>query len=262
MPSSSLLLRLTITLFLSASIRLCQAQTPSDSVPPNADRAVSWKLLPSNILADQKQIWTLPLRLVKGKDWVATAAVAGTTAALFGADPSEAAYFRRTQSFHRFNNIFNGNATEIATILTPASLYVIGLTRKDSKMTRTALLAGEAGVDTEILTSILKAGTKRLRPGDIPIGGNYSDTFYDRRGPIWRTTGSFPSGHTIAAFAVATVIARRYSNHRWVPYAAYGLAGLVGFSRLTLSAHFLSDVFAGAALGYTITRFTVLPQTF
>jgi len=41
---------------------------------------------------------------------------------------------------------------------------------------------------------------------------------------------------------------------------AYGLAATVGFSRLTLSAHFLSDVFAGATFGYTIGRFSVLRQ--
>jgi len=54
------------------------------------------------------------------------------------------------------------------------------------------------------------------------------------------------------------VIARQYKNHKWVPYVAYGLAGVIGFSRLTLSAHFLSDVFMGAALGYTIGRYDVL----
>jgi len=40
----------------------------------------------------------------------------------------------------------------------------------------------------------------------------------------------------------------------------YGMAALVGFSRLSLSAHFMSDVFMGGALGYTISRFTVLRQ--
>jgi membrane-associated phospholipid phosphatase len=62
------------------------------------------------------------------------------------------------------------------------------------------------------------------------------------------------------AFAVATIIARRYGNHRWVPFAAYGLASVVGFSRLTLNVHFLSDVVMGSALGYSISRFTVLRQ--
>jgi membrane-associated phospholipid phosphatase len=39
---------------------------------------------------------------------------------------------------------------------------------------------------------------------------------------------------------------------------AYGLSSLVEFSRLTQSAHFPSDVFMGAALGYGIGRFAVL----
>jgi membrane-associated phospholipid phosphatase len=38
------------------------------------------------------------------------------------------------------------------------------------------------------------------------------------------------------------------------------MAALVGFSRLSLSAHFLSDVFMGGALGYSISRFAVLRQ--
>ena len=127
-------------------------------------------------------------------------------------------------------------------------------------MQRTALLAGEAVADAEILTTILKDATKRVRPAGIPAGGNFSDSWFESSGSRLRGNGSFPSGHTIAAFSVATVIARRYGNHRWVPYAAYGMAALVGFSRLSLSAHFLSDVFMGGALGYSISRFTVLRQ--
>ena len=99
-----------------------------------------------------------------------------------------------------------------------------------------------------------------MRPAGISGGGNYSDTWFESSGSLLRGNGSFPSGHTVAAFSVATVIARRYGNHRWVPYAAYGLAAVVGFSRLSLSAHFLSDVFMGGALGYSISRFTVLRQ--
>jgi membrane-associated phospholipid phosphatase len=38
------------------------------------------------------------------------------------------------------------------------------------------------------------------------------------------------------------------------------LAGLVGFSRVPLQSHFPSDVFAGAVLGYTISRYVVLRQ--
>jgi membrane-associated phospholipid phosphatase len=175
-------------------------------------------------------------------------------------DPGEGSYFYRTSTFRGFNNVFSGNATLIGTIAVPVSLYGIGLIRRDSKMQKTALLAGEAVADAEILTTVLKDAAKRLRPAGVPPDGNYWDTWFDSSGSFLRGNGSFPSGHTIAAFAVATVVARGYRNHRWVPYAAYGLAAVVGFSRLTLSAHFTSDVFMGAALGYSISRFTVLRQ--
>lgn len=63
---------------------------------------------------------------------------------------------------------------------------------------------------------------------------------------------SFPSGHTSNAFAVATVWARHYGAKGAVP--AYTLAGLVGVSRLASGKHHLSDVVAGATLGYTVGR--------
>jgi membrane-associated phospholipid phosphatase len=240
-----------------------QAPTPSPvpSQPsPAVDRPVSWKLLLPNLISDQGRIWSFPARLVQGQSWIPTAAVLGTTAGLVALDPTEASYFRRTSTFHGLNNILTGNATAIGTIAAPVSLYAIGLIRKDSKMQRTALLAGEAVADAEIVTTVLKGATRRVRPAGIPAAGNFSDSWFDSRGSLFRGNGSFPSGHSIAAFSVATIIARRYGNHRWVPYAAYGAAALVGFSRLSLSAHFLSEVFMGAALGYSISRFTVLQQ--
>jgi len=127
-------------------------------------------------------------------------------------------------------------------------------------MQQTALLAGEAVADAELVTTVLKDATRRVRPAAIPAAGNFSDTWFENGGSLLRGSGSFPSGHTIAAFSVATIIPRRYGNHRWVPYVAYGTAVLVGFSRLSLSAHFLSDVFMGGALGYSISRFAVLRQ--
>jgi len=218
------------------------------------------KLLLPNLISDQKRIWTFPARLVQGQNWIPTAAVLGTTAGLLALDPTEAGYFRNTATFHGFNNIFTGNATVVGTILAPVSLYAAGLIRRDSKMQHTALLAGEAVADAEIVTTVFKDATKRVRPAGFPAQGNLYDSWFESSGSFLRGNGSFPSGHTIAAFSVATVVARRYGNHRWIPYVAYGAAALVGFSRLSLSAHFMSDVFMGGALGYSISRFTVLRQ--
>jgi len=238
---------------------------PPETAAPSApspehdyERPVSWKLLFHNWVDDQKQIWTFPARLAQGRDLAPTGAVLGTTAGLFFADPIEAGYFRNTTTFHEFRYIVNGNAAAIGMGVTAASLYALGRLRKDSKMQHTALLAGEAMADTALVQTVIKDATMRVRPIRYPASGWFatssSPTAYIRG------NGSFPSGHSIEAFSIATIIARRYGNHRWVPFAAYGLASLVGFSRLTLNVHFLSDVFMGGALGYSISRFTVLRQ--
>jgi len=228
---------------------------------PPTDRPVSWKKLIPNMLDDQARIWTFPARVVTDQNWIPTTAVLGGTAGLIALDPTEGAYFRRTSTFQPFNNVFTGQATLAGILAAPVTFYVAGLFRKDSKMKNTALLAAEALGDSEFVTTIIKDTTRRIRPAAIPPNGNFSDTWFDSSGSVLRGQGSFPSGHTIAAMSVATVIARRYGRrHRWVPYVAYGMTALVGFSRMTLSAHFAADVFMGGAMGYSISRFTVLRQ--
>jgi membrane-associated phospholipid phosphatase len=234
------------------------AQAAPAAVP---DREVSWKTLPGNILSDQKGIWLFPAHLRHRNALLAALAVAGATAALVELDPKEGHYFRNTNAFNGFNNAFSGTHTSIGMLVAPVTWYAAGLIRKDEKSQTTALLAAEAVVDSEILTTVMKDIDRRVRPGAIAPNGNFSDTWFDSGGNWLRGRGSFPSGHTIAAASIATVFARRYGReHRWVPYVAYGLAATIGFSRMTLSAHFLSDVFMGGALGYSIGRFAVLHQ--
>jgi len=142
------------------------------------------------------------------------------------------------------------------TAAVPASLLAAGYIGRDSYSRNTALLAGEAVADSEMLAVVIKTLDRRKRPENFQPQGNFADSWFETKSSLGR--GSFPSGHTIAAFSIATVIARRYGKHRWVPYLAYAAAGTVAFSRLTASAHFPSDVFAGGVLGYSISRFIVL----
>jgi len=66
---------------------------------------------------------------------------------------------------------------------------------------------------------------------------------------------SFPSGHASNAFALAAVAERHYGWKAGLP--AYTLASLVAVSRLQRNKHYLSDVMAGATLGYIVGRTVV-----
>ena len=227
--------------------------------PAPTGREVSWRRLPANVLHDQKDIWLFPVQLAHGRHWLPTASVVGVTAGLLALDAHDVPYFRRTNSFSGFNSGFSGSITAAETALVPAAIYGIGLLRKDSYAKQTALLSGEAAVDSAILAIAIKDVSRRLRPSDIAPHGDFSDTFFRSPATVIGKRSAFPSGHTTFAFSVATVIARRYGrNHRWVPWVAYGTAATIGFSRITLQAHFPSDVFLGAALGYSVARFDVL----
>jgi len=221
---------------------------------------VSWPTLAPNILSDQKRIWLFPTKVARGQHLWPALAVLAATAALIETDAHTAPSFRNTTAFHGFNSKFTSANTEYGTAAAPLSLYAAGLIFRNSRLRNTALLAGEAIGDAEILTVVAKDIDRRLRPAAYPPHTNMSDSWFSGQGSWIRGNGSFPSGHTIAAFSVATVFARRYPHQRWLPYVAYGLASVVGFSRLTLSAHFPSDVLFGGVLGYSVARFAVLRQ--
>jgi membrane-associated phospholipid phosphatase len=105
--------------------------------------------------------------------------------------------------------------------------------------------------------AVLKAGAvgllvKELAGRERPQGqtGGSADTFKPFGGSK-DDYQSFPSGHTLVAFSIATVWAGEEPKER---YAAYGLASLVGLSRVIVQAHWPSDVFWGAVLGVTQGR--------
>jgi membrane-associated phospholipid phosphatase len=228
---------------------------PADS----AQRQVSWKRLAPNIWQDQKRVWLSPPSLVHDKHWLPTAGVVLGTAALVALDPHDAPYFRRTHAFTDFNRALSFDNTIIGMAAVPTTAYLAGLVRHDSYSQQTVELAAEALVDAGIPALVIRDIGRRVPPGSIPPNRNFDDSwFHSHRGPFYLGPGGFPSGHALAAFSIATVFAGRYRRHRWVAWTAYGLAGLVGFSRITLQAHFPSDVFVGAVLGYTISHYIVL----
>jgi membrane-associated phospholipid phosphatase len=241
-----------------------QESSANTAIPPNPGTSLDpvregvWRKLPSNFLHDQKDMWLFPVKVAQGHHWLPTALVTGATAALIATDPQTMPYFRQTDTFQDSSRALGAKLSGGIIAAVPATFYVASLLRKDSYGQATSLLAGEAVVDDTILMIVAKAITRRLRPTDIPVNGKYSDTFFkSNSGPLGKGS-SFPSGHAMMGFSIATIFAHRYREHRWVPYVAYGVAAAISFSRITTGAHFPSDVLFGAATGFAIARFDVL----
>jgi membrane-associated phospholipid phosphatase len=118
-------------------------------------------------------------------------------------------------------------------IVAGTSLALLGLSQSvgDDRFRAAAYDTSQAVLVNTLYTFALKSTTRRWRPD----GSNRA---------------SLPSGHTSNAFAVATVWSRQYGASAAVP--GYLLASLVGVSRMASQKHHLSDVVAGATLGYLV----------
>jgi membrane-associated phospholipid phosphatase len=180
------------------------------------------------------------------------------TVGLVALDPHTESYFHNNPGFSAYKTgPLRGRNSTLAITLTPAALYLTGLSRHKPHAQNTGLLAAEAIADTQIVSFAMKHAFGRLTPSQIPAHGDLTDTWFKYRGSF-TNGGSFPSGHSASAFAVAFVIAGRYRAHRWVAWVAYGTAGFLSLTRLPDQAHFPSEIFFGAALGYGIGHFAVL----
>ncbi len=102
-----------------------------------------------------------------------------------------------------------------------------------------------------------KHAAGRLTPGDIRPNRSLRNPWFKSSGGL-TNGGSLPSGHSVAGFAIATAIAERYREHRWVPWIAYGAATFASLTGLPDQAHFPSDIFMGAGFGFSISHFVVL----
>lgn len=65
-------------------------------------------------------------------------------------------------------------------------------------------------------------------------------------------TESFPSGHTSAAFSLATFFALFKSGRNWNFIFAI-IALIVAYGRIYMSQHFITDIYAGMLIGVIVT---------
>lgn len=119
-----------------------------------------------------------------------------------------------------------------------------GLILHEPSVTRTGGRLATSLVAVTLLGRGMKKVIGRARPSEA--NGQYT---FDPFGSY----NAFPSGHTITAFALSTVLADASSN-KWVDAGLYTLAGGTGVSRMVGNHHWLSDVVGAAVLGTAVAK--------
>ena len=110
----------------------------------------------------------------------------------------------------------------------------------------TGVATARAVADSVIMYGAMKAIFSRERP----FSGGAEGKFFSGN---W-SDGSFPSGHSMFNWTIASVIAHEYP--KWpVAVVMYGLATASSTYRVTAGVHFPSDVVAGGVFGYLIGRY-------
>ncbi len=203
-------------------------------------RDFSERELPREIVLDEKWFWTKPAHLQKKDvEWLVPfgAITAGLVAAdnhIEGALPDSPGVINHTR---QFSNVAVGAMAGAA-----GGLYLWGKWRSDSHARETGLLSAEALAGSFVVAEAVKLVAQRERPPE-----------HDHDGSFWQGGSSFPSGHSVAAWSVAEVIAEEYPRPA-TRVLAYGMATAISATRITGRRHFSSDVFIGGALGWYFGR--------
>lgn len=213
-------------------------------------------------LRDAGRIWSAPARL-RARD-LAPAFVLGVAATILVASDGTA---RDGIQSYVGRHAWIGDVAPAVTQLggpvgfaAAGAFFGAGLLFKDDRARDTGYLAASAILQSFLVDAFLKGLAGRERP----LAADGLDHWAGPAGFFKRFKGgrsdfydSFPSGHSAAAFALATVVSLQYRHQPWVGALSYTLATAVGLSRLALDKHWLSDVVAGAAVGHFVARLVV-----
>jgi len=231
-----------------AALGTTGATSPDPSRPPAPSAAKqptmpSLAAFPSQVGRDFAHLLTRPLAF-DTKDWTRLAIGAGAVGvvALFDNRIHDAISGSSSTGATRFATSIRPLGTWGGVAIMGAALAAGGLFH-DANLAETGLDGIEAGLFTGVvIVPLLKEVTGRSRPRSGQ-GPSQLDAIDGGR--------SFPSGEVAMAFTEAAVVAQ-HTESPVVRGIAWGLAGLVGWERMRLDAHWASDVAAGALIGSAI----------
>jgi membrane-associated phospholipid phosphatase len=223
-----------------------RAQDSRDSIyyPGDTESAkpLARKLI-GNILLDQKAIWTSPFHM-HGTDAAWWIGIGGLTAALVATDNRTSSVLENSKGQVSWGNNISKIGASYTLAPLVAGFYAFGVFTDNPKAREVGVLGGEALLDSLIVVSVLK-----------PIAGRNRPNVGEDKGEFFDGGASFPSGHAISSWALASVISYEYGHTKWVPIVACSLAAVVSVARFGAQQHFASDIVAGGAMGWFIGRY-------
>jgi membrane-associated phospholipid phosphatase len=192
--------------------------------------------------------------------WQDAALMGGFAIATAALAPVDVAIANRLRDSTVQENRFIGTlAAVVRDVATPYSvfigvgLYAYGRIASDERAADLGLHGTEAIAIGALAGATLKGLFGRERPFVKRDPHNYKlGRGFGRRGK--EQYRSFPSGHTISAFAAAAAVTsetRRWwrGSEKFIGPAMYGGAALAGISRIYHNRHWATDVMMGAAIG-------------
>ncbi len=214
----------------------CCAQAPSSSLPLSG--------LPRRVLSDQKGLFANPFGARKADlRWIVPTGI--LTGVLIASDQHTMNVHFRSNALAVSRSDIVSSASLSALAVIPMAMYGLGWMHQNPRLQEGGVLAGEALTDSLILNTALKYSFRRERPDVDQSGGRFFRSGWG--------ADSFPSGHAMASWALASTIAHRYPG--WLTQlTVYSLATAASLPRITAEKHFPSDVVVGASLGWLIGR--------
>lgn len=191
------------------------------------------------------------------KDWTVFGGVAAVTTLAFVYDDEIYDFVNGTFGNEKWNTASKCTdvfGEEYFILPTVALTYAVGAIGDHCRLKNMSLAALQSFVYAEVASAGLKVLTCRLRPSEV---NSQQSTVNSQTwlGPFksFKST-SFPSGHAMRSFALATTVAGFYPDKKWVGIVSYSLATMTSLGRVVSKEHWVSDVIVGAALGYFIGR--------
>lgn len=188
-------------------------------------------------LEDQKELYLTPFKPANFK-W--DALELGGTAALLAEDKDIETHISHA------HYTFYANTSDIAIGglgATLGAVWIYGIKGDHPHAKELGNLELETLVNTFLIYTPMQLLAARQRP-DVGNGN----------GDFWKNHSintSFPGGHAMFTFAMATVVSHEYRQW-WVQALAYGVASTVTVTRFMARDHWSSDMFIGSALGIGI----------